>query len=132
MSAATRSASCVCETPLTFETAATAWEHEANDEVAPRLGLPPLPVVEWPDSSDEREVEDACFGLHWKTRTLVEWAAGRDFVWADDELTDADRAWVEANHPGRALLHHVHLRRGLTGRDFAVLGRWLRAATPRT
>src|SRR5579859_7214416 len=66
---------------------ATAWEHDANDELAPRLGLPALPVVEWPDASDERDAQDAYFGLHWKTRALVEWAAGRDFAWADDEVT---------------------------------------------
>jgi len=26
---------------------ATTWEHDANKHIAPRLGLPPLPVVEF-------------------------------------------------------------------------------------
>lgn len=105
---------------------ATAWEEDANTEIAPRLGLPELPVVLWPESSDVREREDAWFGLHWKTRTLVECAAGSDFAWVDDEITEADREWVSEHHPGRALLHHVDSSRGLADEDFAALDKWLR------
>lgn len=105
---------------------ATAWEEDANTQIAPRLGLPELPVVFWPESSDVRAREDAWFGLHWKTRTLVDCAAGRDFAWVDDEITEADREWVSANHAGRALLHHVDSSRGLTDGDFAALDKWLR------
>jgi hypothetical protein len=32
---------------------ATTWGEDANEVVAPRLGLPPLPVVEWPDENQE-------------------------------------------------------------------------------
>ncbi|MEV5754543.1 HAD domain-containing protein [Actinoallomurus sp. NPDC052308] len=103
---------------------ATTWMEDANDEIAPRLGLPQLPVLVWPDSAEDDEYDR---GLHWKTRGLVEWAAGRSFVWVDDEITDADRAWVSANHRGRALLHYVDHRLGLTGEDFDVMGRWLAA-----
>ncbi|RSD13868.1 HAD domain-containing protein [Amycolatopsis eburnea] len=105
---------------------ATTWEHEANTELAPRLGLPPLPVVRWPEPSAEREREDRWFGLHWKTRPLVEWAAGRPFIWVDDELTDADREWVSAHHHGGALLHRVVPSRGLLAEDIPVLDHWLR------
>ena len=38
---------------------ATTWEHEANTEIAPRLGLPQLPVVHWPDPSNDHEREGA-------------------------------------------------------------------------
>src|SRR5688500_6559938 len=31
---------------------ATSWMNEANEAVAPRLGLPELPVVAWPDTDD--------------------------------------------------------------------------------
>ena len=105
---------------------ATAWEDDANAEIAPRIGLPQLPVVNWPASSDEREREDDWLGLHWKTRYLVHWAAGRPFIWVDDEITDADRTWIAANHPGSALLHLVESSRGLDAADFAALDRWLR------
>ncbi len=108
---------------------ATAWEDDANVEIAPRIGLPLLPVVNWPPSSDEREREDDWLGVHWKTRHLVHWAAGRPFAWVDDEITDADRDWICANHAASALLHLVESSRGLTADDFAVLGDWLSQAT---
>ncbi|MFC5825878.1 HAD domain-containing protein [Nonomuraea insulae] len=102
---------------------ATTWMDDANECVAPRLGLPPLPVVTWPEPSeaDERDERD---GMHWKTRALVGWAAGRSFIWVDDEITDVDRGWVSAHHGGRALLHRVDPRHGLTDADYGVLGEW--------
>ena len=104
---------------------ATTWMHDANECVAPRLGLPPLTVVLWPEPSDldERDERD---GLHWKTRALVDRAAGRPFAWVDDEVTDTDRAWVSAHHRGPALLHRVDPRHGLADGDYTVLGGWLR------
>jgi HAD domain in Swiss Army Knife RNA repair proteins len=101
---------------------ATTWMADANDEIAPRIGLPELPVVVWPDPSEDDEDDG---GLHWKTRGLVAWAAGRSFVWVDDEITGRDQAWVRAHHQGRALLHRVDHRLGLTDEDFDAIGRWL-------
>ncbi|MFG2996942.1 HAD domain-containing protein [Streptomyces sp. NPDC048340] len=101
---------------------ATTWMEDANEVLGPRLGLPRLPVVDWPEPS----AEDGRGGRHWKTRTLVARAAGRAFVWVDDEITAADRAWVAAHHPGRALLHRVDPRLGLGEADFAALDGWLR------
>lgn len=68
---------------------ATAWLEDANTEIAPRLGLPELPVVTWPEPTAAQEREDQWFGLCWKTRTLVSWAAGRPFAWIDDETSRA-------------------------------------------
>jgi hypothetical protein len=105
---------------------ATTWGEDANAGLAPWLGLPPLPLVDWPDPDDEdREDDGEGAGLHWKTRPLVAWAAGQPFVWVDDEISDADRSWVAAHHPARALLHRVDHQVGLTERDFAVLEEWL-------
>ncbi|HEX2143074.1 MAG TPA: HAD domain-containing protein [Glycomyces sp.] len=106
---------------------ATTWEDDANAEMAPRLGLPSLAVVNWPEPSPEGEREEQWFGLHWKTRTLVAWAAGRSFAWVDDEITDADRDWVSTHHHGRALLHRVDSAEALTEADFVALDAWLRA-----
>jgi hypothetical protein len=103
---------------------ATTWGDDANTDLAPWLGLHRLPLVDWPDDPDDPD-DDATAGLHWKTRPLVTWAAGRPFVWVDDEITDADRAWVAAHHPERALLHRVDHQVGLTEGDFAVLEEWL-------
>ncbi|MDH6108875.1 hypothetical protein P3T36_002245 [Kitasatospora sp. MAP12-15] len=105
---------------------ATAWMEDANEFIAPLIGLPELPVVSWPDSVDEDE-QTWRAGLHWKTRALLDWAAGRPFAWIDDETTDNDRAWVRAHYPAQALLHHVDPCRGLTDADFAALDTWLSA-----
>jgi hypothetical protein len=100
---------------------ATSWTDEANEEISPRLGLPMLPVVPWSDGA-----QDAVTGrLHWKTRELVTWAAGRTFVWVDDEITEADRVWVAARHPGDALLQRIEASVGLTDSDFTAIERWL-------
>jgi hypothetical protein len=102
---------------------ATAWMDEANDELSPRLGLPKLPVVIWPDPDFDNLGGDQ---VHWKTRDLVAWAAGRPFIWVDDEITDADRDWVTANHGNHALLHRVRASVGLTDGDLDALRGWLR------
>ncbi|WP_225802457.1 HAD domain-containing protein [Streptomyces sp. NK15101] len=104
---------------------ATTWMDEANECIAPLLGLQPLAVVVWPEPSDIDE-QDERAGLHWKTRALVDWAAGRPFAWVDDEVTDTDRAWVTAHHGGHALVHRVDARLGLTDGDYAALASWLR------
>ena len=100
---------------------ATTWVSDANDVLAPLLGLPTLPVVDWPDS-------DEVGPLHWKTRGLVEWAQGRPFVWVDDEISHTDQQWVSTRHPDPALLHRVDPRRGLTEHHFTVIESWLRRA----
>jgi len=103
---------------------ATAWMHHANEVIAPLLGLPQLPVADLP----EAPLEDPIGTLHWKTAALVAAAAGRRFVWLDDEISDIDRAWVSTHHEGAALLHRVDSRSGLTEADLAVVGDWLEAS----
>ncbi|MFF1904847.1 hypothetical protein [Kitasatospora sp. NPDC058218] len=85
---------------------ATTWTADANECIAPRIGLPQLAVVHWPEPSDADE-HDERSGLHWETRTPAHWAAGRSFAWVDDEITDTDRAWVSAHHRGHAPLHRT-------------------------
>jgi hypothetical protein len=97
---------------------ATTWQDEANEVLAPRLGLPALPVVRWPE---EAGAPGTPRGLHWKTPALVASAEGRPFLWVDDEIGPVDRLWVEGTHPAPALLHRVDPRRGLTDEDFAAL-----------
>ncbi|OIJ86282.1 hypothetical protein BIV25_41705 [Streptomyces sp. MUSC 14] len=102
---------------------ATTWMEDANEAVAPRLGLPKLPVVEWPDTG----ADEGPRGLHWKTRPLVEWADGQPFIWVDDEISAMDRLWVAAQHPGASLLHRVDPAKGLVDADFSALAGWLAA-----
>ncbi|MET8095675.1 HAD domain-containing protein [Streptomyces sp. NPDC005236] len=105
---------------------ATTWMEEANESIAPRIGLPRLPVVEWPEDSTEAGPR----GLHWKTRPIVEWAGGRPFIWVDDEIGAVDRLWVEAQYASPSLLHRVDPSKGLTEDDFSALAAWLRTAVP--
>ncbi|MEV6911219.1 hypothetical protein [Amycolatopsis sp. NPDC051071] len=97
---------------------------DANNCVAPLIGLPQLPVVARPEPSDIDE-QDERDGLHWKTRTVVNWAAGRPYAWIDDEITDTDRTWVSTHHHGQALLHRIDPRQGLTDTDYTALAEWL-------
>ena len=93
----------------------------------------PCPVGDG-DLADTPETaeQDERAGLHWKTRTLVDRAAGRPFIWLDDEITDADRTWVAAHHPGPALLHRVDPSSGIAQADYAAVEEWLRtlSSTP--
>jgi HAD domain in Swiss Army Knife RNA repair proteins len=101
---------------------ASSWMVDANEVVAPRLGLPTLPVVDWPDDEDGLQ---AGLGLRWKTVALSRWAGGRPFVWLDDEITGADQRWVAVHHPQPALLHRIDSQSGLTEADLAAVGNWL-------
>ncbi|MFI0738566.1 hypothetical protein ACH4PU_10785 [Streptomyces sp. NPDC021100] len=103
---------------------ATTWMADANRWIAPVLGLPELPFVDFGEALF-RERPD---GVHWKTAPLVEYATGRPFAWVDDEQSAADKAYVTAHHPARTLLHHVNPRIGLRNADFRALAAFARYA----
>ncbi|MFJ4681617.1 hypothetical protein [Kitasatospora sp. NPDC088783] len=98
---------------------ATAWRHEADEHLAPLLGLPKLPYVNW-ESMNHKDPD----GLHWKTRQLVYWADQQPFAWVDDEIGPQDTEWIAANHPGRALTLKIDRRYGLRPDHFAQLADW--------
>jgi hypothetical protein len=99
---------------------ATAWMGDANDVIAPRVGLPELPVADLPPYGEHDPNS-----LGWKTRALVRVAAGRPFVWVDDVVTEMDRWFVELEHPGPALLFQVEPSVGLTADGVAEIAVWL-------
>ncbi len=98
---------------------ATTWGHDANEYISPRIGLPELPVVEW--SRGPRARPDGTF---WKTAELVQHAAGRPFVWVDDDIGSRDREFVAYYHDNRALLHWVNPAVGLLAGDFEAIASW--------
>lgn len=101
----------------------TTWAAEANEWIAPHIGLPSLPVVDWSkDAPGPRHSQPD--GTFWKTQHVVTWAAGRPFAWIDDDFDDTDRAYVAKHHDGHALLHWVSPRDGLLERDFKALAAW--------
>ena len=96
---------------------ATTWMDAANRWIAPVVGLPELPYVDFGAGLFAFRPD----GVHWKTEAIVAYAEGRPFAWVDDEQSPADEAYVARHHPGPALLHHVSPRLGLRGDDFARL-----------
>ncbi|MFG2784613.1 hypothetical protein ACGFY7_43145 [Streptomyces prunicolor] len=105
---------------------ATTWMNTANEWIAPVVGLPVLPYVDFDDALFAERPD----GVHWKTEAIVAYAEGRPFAWVDDEQSPPDGEFVTAHHPGPALLHHVNPRLGLREGDFAALAGF--AATVRT
>ncbi|MDQ1011860.1 hypothetical protein QFZ82_006345 [Streptomyces sp. V4I23] len=101
---------------------ATTWKGEANDWIGPRLGLPELPFVDWPQMHGR-----APRGTFWKTQYILEYAAGRPFAWVDDDITPYDHEYVEQQHLAAALLLRVDERIGLTRPDFDALADWAAA-----
>lgn len=105
---------------------ATTWMAAANHWIAPVVGLPELPYVDFGDALFAERPD----GVHWKTEAIVAYAEGRPFAWVDDEQSPLDSEFVTAHHRGPALLHHVNPRLGLREGDFAALSRF--AATVAT
>ena len=89
----------------TFELVwATTWEQEAAEILAPALGLPVMPVVEFTHGAKNKT---------WKIADIDEYLGDRTAAWLDDELgPDAD-AWAESRQ-GRTLLIRVDGTVGMT------------------
>ena len=86
---------------------ATGWEHEANRVLAPILGLPELPVIEFPRDED---------GTFVKLVTVSKISSATSVVWLDDELTEEAKEWAR-NRVGATLLVDVDPSTGLTHED---------------
>ncbi|MEU3046644.1 hypothetical protein ABZ705_08945 [Streptomyces sp. NPDC006984] len=102
---------------------ATTWMDEANRWIAPVLGLPELPFVDFGDVLFQERPD----GVHWKTGRLVDYAGGRPFAWVDDEQSEPGQAYVSAHHQAPGLLHHVNPRIGLREDDFRALADFARS-----
>ncbi|WP_405927842.1 hypothetical protein OG554_03250 [Streptomyces griseus] len=102
---------------------ATTWMDDANRWIAPVLGLPELPFVDFGDVLLQERPD----GVHWKTGPLVDYAGGRPFAWVDDEQSELDQSYVTAHHQGAGLLHHVNPRIGLRENDFHSLADFARS-----
>ena len=114
---------------------ATAWEHAANDRVAPAIGLDPLPVIEFGDADAERDDRGRLFwrvGGGWKWPSVVAYAAGRPLAWLDDEHDGEEFARARAafdrdraGHP--TLLCHVDPKDGLGAPHLDRIRNWAAA-----
>lgn len=98
---------------------ATTWEHDANREIGPRIGLPELPVIEVNAHPGEP-------GVHPKTPPVAEYVKGRPFVWFDDDLRRADRDYLKAHEQvADFLIVDVCPRVGLTPKHLEMAAAWL-------
>lgn len=100
------------------------WDNDANRLIGPAIGLPELPVLEFPVALKYRNFERDENGVYWKTPDIVEWADGRSFVWIDDEIRSADHEYITNHHKGAAMAHQVDPARGLTTENFEILRAW--------
>ncbi|GII59802.1 hypothetical protein Pth03_81910 [Planotetraspora thailandica] len=99
---------------------ATTWEEHANVEIAPRIGLPRLPVITVTTDPTSRA------GENFKTRGVADYVDGRPFVWFDDSLGAADHEYLRAHEGvGDFLLVDVDPRYGLTEDHLAQAREWL-------
>lgn len=94
---------------------ATAWEHNANRLICPVLGLPELPVVEFPLSG-----RDLFFR---KLPSVIEAVGDRPCAWIDDEHQTDHYTWAE-QRAAPTLLIHIDPAVGLTRDVIATLADW--------
>ena len=80
---------------------ATMWNEKANADIAPALGIEPLPVMHcdhnkgWDTALDLGTEQWNIHSLWYaKTPLLPEYAAGQPFAWVDDDHSGADRTWL--------------------------------------
>ncbi|GAA1632407.1 HAD domain-containing protein [Nonomuraea maheshkhaliensis] len=99
---------------------ATTWEHHANDWIAPRIGLPSLPVITMnPDVPCEQ-------GENFKTPHVAAYAGRRPFVWFDDQVWAEDEEYLRGRQGlTDFLLVHVNPEQGLTSRHLGMAHEWL-------
>lgn len=94
------------------------WGERANRDIGPRLGLPPLPVVELWDEEDGLD--------RWKLPGVRRFAADRPLAWIDDAFDTPTRAWAR-DRAAPTLLCGIGHRTGLSRRHVHRLLAFARA-----
>lgn len=100
----------------------TSWEEHANAEVAPRLGLPELPVIH---VNAQPSVLGEC--VLWKTAHIAEYAGGRPFAWLDDHPGDVDSKFLTEHGAPDHLIIQVDPEDGLQDHHLRRVEEWLAA-----
>jgi hypothetical protein len=105
---------------------ATTWEHDADEYIGTRIGLPPLPVIEVVSGNDTVAQAD----YRWKFGPVLEYAAGRPLLWFDDDFEcypDYEEWFLKERMAASDLdtyLHTVDPSVGLTQKDFDKALSW--------
>ena len=90
---------------------ATTWERQANEWIAPRVGLPELPVITFGT------------GAVVKRTSVGPWAGDRPLAWFDDMFTELDHGWA-SERAGATLLVPVSPHVGLRESDLKPVAEW--------
>lgn len=96
---------------------ATSWENNANLVISPRLHLPELPYVPFPDKTLGK--------LHYKNMPVADYVGDTPFVWLDDAHTPLDREDMVNRCPQPHMLYSVNPAVGFTQDDVNTLKKWL-------
>ncbi|MFE0028826.1 HAD domain-containing protein [Amycolatopsis sp. NPDC059021] len=107
---------------------ATSWEHRANTMMGPAMGLPVLPVIEFPAGLQPRPGQP----FTWKYGPVARYAAGRALAWLDDdfEVYPAARDRFIERRRAESLpteLIDVNPRTGITDDHLAAVAAWARS-----
>ncbi|MFI6522147.1 HAD domain-containing protein [Spirillospora sp. NPDC050679] len=102
---------------------ASYWCDNANEWIAPRVGLPRLPFVPIPGFPG---VEEGGTLGSWKARHVAAWVEGRPFVWFEDE-PDATDCIAAEEGVGDHLLVATDPMVGITEGDVERAAEWLRS-----
>jgi len=92
---------------------ATTWEHDANELLAPLLGLPDLPVISFAGTVVGP-------GETVKLPAIRRFVGDRSFAWVDDRLGIDATAWAAHRRPA-TLLRDIDPALGLAREDIDVL-----------
>lgn len=95
----------------------TAWGQEANKHIAPVLGLPRLPVIEFPPIP---------FHPREKVPAVASFVGEHPAAWIDDALTQEARDWA-ASRTSPTLLVDIDAAIGLTRAAVDTSLRWAQA-----
>lgn len=110
---------------------ATTWRDEANELIGPAVGLPELPVVEFPadDLDATGDLPSWVSGGAWKYRGVAEFTNGKPVAWLDDEFGLRDHSsardrFLADRSSAPTLLHNVSARTGITDADLKTVADW--------
>jgi hypothetical protein len=108
---------------------ATTWGADANRLVAPAIGLPDLPVIDFCDADLDASDRRWRGTGRWKWSAVADYADGRPLAWLDDEHDDmayqagrADFAHARTTIPTQ--LCHVDPRTGILSSHLDDIRSW--------
>lgn len=102
----------------------TTWEHQANTDIGPRIGLDKLPVIEFGKFLPK---EPPVPGLHWKTAVITAYSIAhqRPFAWVDDEVDPVKDGMYFMQWGGHPFLTmKIDPSTGLEEKHFVELREW--------